>query len=73
MSGVGRQYAAKLASVMLKQEIFQMRFTSVYSMNDWRNDIRNIVQKATVENKPITLLLSDHQLKVRCFKQVRKT
>ncbi|XP_033740540.1 dynein heavy chain 3, axonemal-like isoform X1 [Pecten maximus] len=67
IGGSGRQSAAKLATFMADYDIFMIEITKNYSNNEWREDLKRLLLKAGCENKPITFLFADTQIKDESF------
>ncbi|XP_060831781.1 dynein axonemal heavy chain 1-like [Bombus pascuorum] len=63
MGGSGRQSLTRLASNMQDYACFQIELSSAYTSSDWRDDIKNSMMKAGVQNQCIVFLFSDTQIK----------
>lgn len=62
VGGSGRQSLAKLASFIMGYQVSQIEVIKNYGMKNWREDIKNILLLAGVENKAVTFLFVDTQI-----------
>ncbi|XP_010001540.1 PREDICTED: dynein heavy chain 3, axonemal [Chaetura pelagica] len=67
IGGSGRQSATKLATYMNSFELFQIEMTKFYGVNEWKDDVKRVMLKAGVENKDVTFLFCDNQIKDEAF------
>ncbi|XP_053995639.1 dynein axonemal heavy chain 1-like [Hylaeus anthracinus] len=63
MGGSGRQSLTRLATHMQDYNCFQIELSGTYTSNDWRDDIKNTLMKAGVQNQLMVFLFSDTQIK----------
>ncbi|KAI4500001.1 hypothetical protein M0802_004871 [Mischocyttarus mexicanus] len=63
MGGSGRQSLTKLSSHIREYNYFQIKLSKAYSNHDWREDIKNMMLKAGLENQAMVFLFSDTQIK----------
>ncbi|XP_076627799.1 dynein axonemal heavy chain 1 [Colletes latitarsis] len=63
MGGSGRQSLTRLATHMQDYNCFQIELSGAYTTNDWRDDIKNTMMKAGVQNQFMVFLFSDTQIK----------
>ncbi|XP_036957739.1 dynein heavy chain 1, axonemal isoform X2 [Acanthopagrus latus] len=67
VGGSGRQSLTKLASHMSDHECFQIDLAKNYGQTEWREDIKTIMLKAGLQDKQITFLFVDTQIKSESF------
>lgn len=67
LGGSGRRSAVRLASLMADAELFEVQVSRSYTFNDWRENIKTLVMKAGINNKPTIFLFSDAQIKEEAF------
>uniref|UniRef100_A0A8B9DMU0 Dynein axonemal heavy chain 3 n=1 Tax=Anser cygnoides TaxID=8845 RepID=A0A8B9DMU0_ANSCY len=67
IGGSGRQSATKLATYMSSFELFQIEITKSYGINEWKEDIKQVMLKAGVGNKDMSFLFCDNQIKDEAF------
>ena len=62
VGGSGRQSLSKLATFIMGYTLRQIEVIKNYSMKNWREDIKDILLNAGVQNKPISFLFVDTQI-----------
>jgi dynein heavy chain len=62
VGGSGRQSLARLATYVMGYGLRQIEVIKNYSMKNWREDIKDILLNAGVQNKAITFLFVDTQI-----------
>ncbi|XP_018339413.1 PREDICTED: dynein heavy chain 1, axonemal-like isoform X2 [Trachymyrmex septentrionalis] len=65
ISGSGRRSLTKLSSHIKEYNCYQIGISKAYTTHDWRDDIKNIMLKAGLQDQPIVFLFSDMQVKCR--------
>ena len=62
VGGSGRQSLSRLATFIMSYLLRQIEVIKNYSMKNWREDIKDILLTAGVQNKPLTFLFVDTQI-----------
>ena len=63
MGGSGRQSLTKLATSMCDFSVFDIEITKNYNKELWREDLKNLLRAAGVQDKRQVFILTDSQLK----------
>lgn len=63
MGGSGRQSLTKLATFMCDFNIFDIEITKSYNKELWREDLKNLLRAAGVQDRKQVFILTDSQLK----------
>ncbi|KAG5501057.1 hypothetical protein GH5_04648 [Leishmania sp. Ghana 2012 LV757] len=61
-TGVGRRNAVLLAAHQQRREVASLNMTHDYGLRQFRVDLRGLIQRATVQNAPLVLLIEDHNI-----------
>lgn len=62
VGGSGRKSLTTLAVSIADFEHFTIEITKSYGMNEWREDIKSMMNKAGVMNKPTVFMIDDTQI-----------
>jgi len=62
---LGRRSLTKFSSYIKEYNCYQIEINKDYTIHDWRDDIKNIMLKAGLQNQPIVFLFSDMHVKCR--------
>jgi dynein heavy chain len=62
VGGSGKQSLTKLASFICTYTVFQIQISSTYSINDFKEDLKIMHNKAGVKEEGVTFLLTDSQI-----------
>ena len=62
VGGSGRKSLTELATFIAQFENFAIEITKTYGINDWRDDMKQMMQKSGIEERQIVFLLSDTQI-----------
>eukprot|EP00599_Poterioochromonas_sp_BG-1_P008225 CAMPEP_0173135378 /NCGR_PEP_ID=MMETSP1105-20130129/1860_1 /TAXON_ID=2985 /ORGANISM="Ochromonas sp., Strain BG-1" /LENGTH=4194 /DNA_ID=CAMNT_0014047373 /DNA_START=78 /DNA_END=12662 /DNA_ORIENTATION=- len=67
VGGSGRKSLTTLAVSIADFELFTIEITKSYGINEWREDIKSMMNKAGVQNKPTVFMMDDTQIVKETF------
>jgi dynein heavy chain len=67
VGGSGRQSLTRLAAFAAEYKCFQIEITKNYGMNEWREDLRNLLKQSGMDAVPTVFLLPDTQIIKEAF------
>ncbi|TMW55097.1 hypothetical protein Poli38472_013859 [Pythium oligandrum] len=67
VGGSGRQSLTRLATFIVDFEIKQIEISKNYTMNEWREDMKDVLRLAGTGQRPLVFLFSDTQIKYDGF------
>ena len=62
VGGSGRQSLSRMATFISNFKLFQIEVIKNYNIRSWREDIKNLLKIAGVDNKPVAFLFVDTQI-----------
>lgn len=67
VGGSGRQSLTRLSTFIVDYEIKQIEISKNYTMNEWREDMKDVLRLAGTGARPLVFLFSDTQIKYDGF------
>lgn len=67
VGGSGRQSLTKLATYAAQYTFFQIKLTKSYSVNNWRDDLKDLLHRTGIDCEQTVFLFSDSQIKHMSF------
>lgn len=67
VGGSGRQSLTRLSTFIVDFEIKQIEISKNYTMNEWREDMKDVLRLAGTGARPLVFLFSDTQIKYEAF------
>ena len=67
IAGSGRHSICRLATFIANYELYEIEITTTYTINDWHNDLIDLMKKCGLDNQKMVFLMDDGQFQSEIY------